>query len=127
MACVDFYKTNEGSVQNLMEYFKSSSTSDETNAEIYKILQDIEKAKGCADEETIRNTKESNFVIQQLGQLIGERLFINIKDNASQYYNELYNKVEDKFKFCGSVGGRKKRPKTMRKKHKRVKSYKSKK
>lgn len=127
MACFDFYKANQGSVQNLMEYFSSSSMPDDTNEELLKILKDIEKAKGCADEETMKNAQELKFVQQQLGKLIGESLFNNIKENASQYYNELYSKVEGKFNFCSSIGGRKKRRKTMRKKVKKVKSHKGKK
>ena len=106
VALYAFYQDNQVIFQNAIEYVVK--ISEPQDKELADAVSNQEAGLKCFDKEFIEKKEEMNAIYGA----IGEKLLDKIKTNFTDYYDELYNDLNNRYKFCPSevqkVGGHKK-------------------
>ena len=106
VALYAFYKDNQGIFQNAIEYVAEKIKPEDK--ELADAVSNQEAGLKCFDKEFIDKKEEMNAIYAA----IGEKLLYKIKTNFTNYYDELYNDLNNRYKFCPAevqkVGGHKK-------------------
>jgi|1048.fasta_scaffold39234_2 hypothetical protein len=110
-ALYSFYENNQDIFQNAIEYIVE--TSKPVDKELADAVSNQEAGLKCFDKEFIEKKEEMNAIYAA----IGEELLKKIKTNFTAYYDELYNDLNNRYKFCPAEtkGGYKKTRKSRRK------------
>ena len=108
-----FYKDNQEIFQNAIEYIVE--TSKPVDKELADAVSNQQAGLECFDKEFIKKKEEMNAIYAA----IGETLLNKIKTNFTAYYDELYNDLNKRYKFCTVEGGSYKKTRKSRRKGKK--------